>query len=248
MRAFKIQEIAVKITNLTFVFAASIVLTMGSEALAAGDVVKGERLAKKKCVVCHTLQKGGKSRLGPNLFNVLGRRAASVKRYKYSKAMATSRIIWDEAAFTEFLTKPKSFIDGTKMSFAGLIKATQRADVLAYFKTLTDSAPKRMGAGNAARGKAVAVKQCQICHSFNKGGKMVLGPNLFGIFGKPAGAVKGYKYSKALLASSITWTDANLIEFLADPEQFIKGTKAKFPGVKSSKKRADVIAYLKTLK
>ncbi len=67
-------------------------------------------------------------------------------------------------------------------------------------------------------------------------------------FGKLAGAVKGYKYSKALLASGLTWTDANLIEFLADPEQFIIGTKAKFPGVKSAKKRADVIAYLKTLK
>ena len=77
---------------------------------------------------------------------------------------------------------------------------------------------------------------------------MVLGPNLYGIFGKPAGAVEGYKYSKALLASGLTWTDANLTEFLADPEQFIKGTKARFPGVKSSKKRADIVAYLKTLK
>ncbi len=237
-----------KFTNLTFVFAAGVVLIMASGALAAGDIAKGERLAKKKCAVCHALQKDGKSRLGPNLFNVLGRQAASVKKYKYSKAMASSGIVWDDAAFTEFLTKPKKFIKGTKMSFVGLKKATQRADMLAYFKTLTDAAPQQMGAGNAARGRAVAVKQCQICHSFNKGGKMVLGPNLYGIFGKPAGAVKGYKYSKALLASGLTWTDANLTEFLADPEQFIKGTKAKFPGVKSAKKRADVIAYLKTLK
>lgn len=161
--------------------------------------------------------------------------------------MAESGIVWDEAAFTEFLTKPGKFVKGTKMSFGGLKKATQRADMLAYFRTLTEAAPQPTGAGNAARGKAVAVRQCQICHSFNKGGKMVLGPNLYGIFGKPAGAVKGYKYSKALLASGLTWTDANLIEFLADPEQFIKGTKAKFPGIKSSKKRAGVIAYLKTL-
>ena len=162
--------------------------------------------------------------------------------------MTSSGIVWDEAAFTEFLTKPKKFVNGTKMSFAGLQKATQRADILAYFRTLTDAAPQQMSAGNAVQGEAVAVKQCQICHSFNKGGKMVLGPNLFGIFGAPAGAVKGYKYSTALLASGITWTDANLTEFLADPEQFIKRTKAKFPGVKSSKKRADVIAYLRTLK
>ncbi len=237
-----------KFTNAIFLFTAGAVLIMASGAFAAGDIAKGKNLAKKKCGICHTMQKGGKNRLGPNLFNVLGRQAAAVKKYKYSKAMASSGIVWDEAAFTEFLTQPKKFVKGTKMSFVGLKKATQRADMLAYFRTLTDAAPRQMGAGNAARGKAVAVKQCQICHSFNKGGKMVLGPNLYGIFGKPAGAVKGYKYSKALLASGLTWTDANLTEFLVDPEQFIKGTKAKFPGVKSSKQRADLIAYLKTLK
>ena len=219
-----------------------------SGASAAGDIAKGERLAKNKCVVCHTMQKGGEARLGPNLFNVLGGRAGSVESYKYSKAMTSSGIVWDEAAFIEFLTKPSKFVKGTKMSFAGLRRATQRADILAYFRTLTDAAPQQRSAGNAAQGEAVAVRQCQICHSFNKGGKMVLGPNLFGIFGKPAGAVEGYKYSTALLASGLIWTDANLTEFLADPEQFIKGTKAKFPGVKSSKKRADVIAYLRNLK
>ena len=77
---------------------------------------------------------------------------------------------------------------------------------------------------------------------------MVFGPNLFGIYGKPAGAVKGYNYSKALMASGLIWTAANLVEFLADPEQFLKGTKAKFPGVKSAKQRANIVAYLKTLK
>jgi cytochrome c len=66
--------------------------------------------------------------------------------------------------------------------------------------------------------------------------------------GQPAGSVQGYKYSKALLASKLTWTDANLIEFLANPEQFIKGTKARFPGVKKASTRADIIAFLKTLK
>ena len=62
------------------------------------------------------------------------------------------------------------------------------------------------------------------------------------------GSVKGYNYSKALSGSGLTWTEANLIEFLANPEQFVKGTKANFPGVKSAKKRADIVAYLRTLK
>ena len=237
-----------KFTNVILAFTAGAVLIMSSGAIAAGNIAKGKILAKKKCGICHTMQKGGKNRLGPNLFNVIGRPVASVKNYKYSKAMASSGLVWDEAAFTEFLTKPENLIKGTKMSFVGLKKAAQRADVLAYFRTFAAAASQRMGPGNAARGKAVAERRCQICHSFNKGGKTVFGPNLFGVFGQPAGAVKGYKYSQALLASGLTWTDANLIEFLADPKQFIKGTKAQFPGIKSSKSRADVIAYLKTLK
>ncbi len=77
---------------------------------------------------------------------------------------------------------------------------------------------------------------------------MVFGPNLFGVFGKPAGGVEGYNYSKALMASGLIWTDTNLVEFLADPEQFLKGTKARFPGVKSAEQRADIVAYFKTLK
>ncbi len=236
-----------KCTNLISLCAASVVFIAAFGALAAGDIAKGERLAKQ-CTVCHTLNKGGKNKLGPNLFGILGSSAASVNGYKYSKAMASSGIIWDEVAFIEFLTRPKKFLKGTKMSYFGLKKAAQRADLLAYFKTLTDAAPNQMGAGDAVEGKVAAVKQCKICHSFDKGGKLVFGPNLFGVYGKVAGSVKGYNYSKALSESGLTWTEANLSEFLANPEQFVKRTKANFPGVKSAKKRADIVAYLRTLK
>ena len=241
------QEIAVKFANMIALCAVGIVFITASGAMAAGDIANGKRLARK-CTTCHTLEKGGKNRLGPNLFGIFGSSAASVKGYKYSKAMASSGIVWDEAAFTEFLTNPRKFVNGTKMSFAGVKNAKQRADLVAYFRSLRDAAPDQMGQGNAAEGEIVAVKQCQVCHSFGKGGKTIYGPNLFGIYGRRAGAVKGYGYSKALLRSGLTWTDANLIEFLANPEQFLKGTKARFPGVRSAKKRADIVAYLKTLK
>ena len=145
-------------TRLISLCAASVVFIAASGALAAGDIAKGKRLAKK-CTVCHTLNKGGKNKLGPNLFGIMGKPAASVKGYKYSKAMASSRIIWDEVNFTEFLTRPKKFLKGTKMSYFGLKKASQRADLLAYFNTLTDVAPNQMGAGNAIEGKVAAVKQ-----------------------------------------------------------------------------------------
>ncbi len=247
MKSPKDQEIAVKFGSIISVCTAGFVVFTAFGVLAAGDIAKGKALAKK-CTTCHTLTKGGKNRLGPNLYNILDSPAASVKGYKYSKAMAASGIVWDEAAFTEFLAKPKKFVKGTKMSFGGVKSATQRADLLAYFRTLSDVVPSQVSGGNAAQGKTAAAKQCHICHSFEEGGKTIFGPNLFGIVGRPAGAVEGYNYSKALMASGLIWTDANLVEFLAAPEQFIKGTKARFPGVKNAKRRADIVAYLKTLR
>ncbi|MEE8352314.1 MAG: cytochrome c family protein [Rhodospirillales bacterium] len=104
-----------------------------------------------------------------------------------------------------------------------------------------------MAAGDAAKGKKV-FKKCKSCHTVKKGGKNKVGPNLFGIVGKKAGSVKGYKYSKAMKASGITWDDANLDGFLKKPRKFMKKTKMGFSGVKKDKQRANVIAYLKSLK
>ena len=194
------------------------------------------------------MNEGGKNKLGPNLFDILDKPAGAVKGFKYSKAMSVSGIVWDGNTFTDFVTNPKKVVKGTKMSFAGIKKATQRADLLAYFETLRGGTSNQASAGNVEDGKRVAAKHCVVCHSFEKGGKLVYGPNLFDIVGKPAGAIEGYVYSAALKNSGLTWTDKNLVGFLANPEQFIKGTKARFPGLKSAKQRADILAYMKTLK
>ena len=236
-----------KIANLFSLCAVSAIVLAASGVLAAGDIAKGKKLAKK-CAVCHTLNKGGKNRLGPNLFDILDKPAGAVKGYKYSKAMSSSGIVWDGATFKDFVKKPKKVVKGTKMSFAGIKKATQRADLLAYFETLRSATRNQATAGNVEDGKRVAAKHCVVCHSFEKGGKLVYGPNLFGIVGKPAGAIEGYDYSTALKNSGLTWTDKNLIGFMANPEQFVKGTKARFPGLKTAKQKADILAYMKTLK
>ncbi len=236
-----------KLSKLVFLSVAGIMFAVASQALAAGDIAKGKKLAKK-CKSCHTMNEGGKNRLGPNLFGILGKPAGGVEGYKYSKAMSSSGIIWDESTFTEFITKPKKVIKGTKMSFKGIKKATQRADLLAYFSTLRSEVANPVDAGNVEDGIRVAKNHCTVCHTFNKGGKVVYGPNLFDIAGKPAGAVENYNYSTAMKTSGLTWTDKNLVGFLANPEQFIKGTKARFPGLKSAKQKADILAYIKTLK
>lgn len=231
---------------------ASIVLTSmlvlnASSALAGGDVATGKKLAKK-CKACHTLKEGGKHRLGPNLYGILNKPAGKAEGYKYSKAMKSTDIVWDDHTFTDFVTKPKKVLKGTKMSFKGFKKASQRADLLAYFKTLGASEAQDGVVGSIDAGIKVAAKSCDVCHSFEKGGKVVYGPNLFDIYGKPAAAIEGYNYSDALRKSGLVWNDKNLAEFVSNPETFVKGTKARFPGLKTAKDKADILAYIKSLK
>ena len=213
----------------------------------AADVEAGKKLAKK-CTACHTLEEGGKNRLGPNLYGIINSTAAQVTGYNYSKALKSSGITWAPTEFLEFVTKPKRLVKGTKMSFRGIKNPEQRADLLAYFKTLGAQEGVDLSHGDPVAGKRAVEKNCVVCHSFEKGGKVVYGPNLFDIAGKLAAAIEGYNYSPALKASGLTWTDKNLAGFVANPEQFVKGTRARFPGVRSIKDQADILAYIKSLK
>jgi len=236
-----------KVLQILSAGAAMVIALSATQALAGGDPAKGEKLAKKKCGSCHTLDEGGANRLGPNLFGVLGRTAGTVEGFKFSKPMVASGLVWDGSSFTDFIEKPKKFMKGTKMGFRGLKKAAQRADLLAYFETLqAEGGEQAAHAGNVEDGRVAAQKYCAVCHSFEQGGKVVLGPNLFGIVGQPAASVVGFKYSEALTGSGLVWTDNNLIGFLADPEGFLPGTTARFPGLKTAKQKADILAYLKT--
>jgi cytochrome c len=216
-----------------------------SQAIATGDPAKGEKVAKK-CIACHTMSDGGKNGLGPNLYGVLGRESGAVDGFIYSSAISGSEIIWDEATFNDFVQKPKSVVPGTKMSFKGIKKATQREDLLAYFRTL-GAKTAEIALGNVETGIAVAEKHCTVCHSFEEGGKVVFGPNLFGIAGKPAAEIEGFSYSAALSNSGVIWNDLNLLGFLADPEGFVPGTTARFPGLKSAQDKSDILAYIKSL-
>ncbi len=118
---------------LTATLALAFAAALGSgAAMAEGDAAAGEKVFKK-CKACHTFDPS-KKKIGPHLKGVIGRKAGSVEGYKYSKAMAGADITWDEASLDKFLTKPKKFLKGTKMTFAGLKKEAQRADVIAYLK------------------------------------------------------------------------------------------------------------------
>ena len=92
-----------------------------------------------KCSACHSIAEGGANKIGPALWGVLGRPAGSVPGYKYSKAMAEYGKNWSFEEMNSFLIKPKDWIKGTKMSFAGLKKAKDRAAVILYMNENTNS-------------------------------------------------------------------------------------------------------------
>jgi len=121
-----------------FSLAVGIAFALAStSALAAGDPARGEKVFKK-CKACHTINKGGKNRVGPNLYGVVGRKAGTAPGYKYSSAMKNAGFVWDEEKLDKFLTKPRKFVKKTKMSFPGLRKAKDREDVIAYLKKMSE--------------------------------------------------------------------------------------------------------------
>ena len=93
----------------------------------------------KKCAACHSISKGGGNKIGPALWGVIGRQAGSIADYKYSKALASHGKTWSFDEMNGFLIKPKDWIKGTKMSFAGLKSAKDRAAVILYMNESSDS-------------------------------------------------------------------------------------------------------------
>lgn len=109
--------------------------------LAAADPAEGEQVAKK-CATCHTFDEGGANKIGPNLYGVVGRAVASHEGFKYSSALKDkSGETWTYENLVAFLTKPKDWAPGTKMTFPGLRKPEERAALLAYLREMSDAPP-----------------------------------------------------------------------------------------------------------
>jgi len=106
--------------------------------MALGDVASGEKIFKK-CAACHSINKGGKHKIGPALYNVVGRKVGGVDDYKYSKALIAYEKKWTFEELNGFLIKPAKHIKGTKMAYAGLRKEEDRASVIKYLNANSDS-------------------------------------------------------------------------------------------------------------
>ena len=106
--------------------------------LSTGDLAHGEKVFKK-CSACHSIKSGGGNKIGPALYNVVGRKVGVLDDYKYSKALAEYEKNWSFEELNGFLLKPKDWIKGTKMAYAGLRKEKDRASVILYLNKYSDS-------------------------------------------------------------------------------------------------------------
>lgn len=113
----------------------ALALLAGSPAAHAADAKEGAEVFKR-CAVCHTNQRGGGDGLGPNLFGVFGRKAATRPGFAYSAPLKKSGLVWNETNLIRWVAGPARMVPGTKMSFAGLSSKRQQADVVAYLATL----------------------------------------------------------------------------------------------------------------
>jgi cytochrome c len=254
--------------------------------LAAADVGAGEA-ESRICGACHDLTPAAANRVGPPLWNVVGRHLGSAPGYSYSPAMTQHGAegeTWTYEHIDAFLTSPAETVPGTKMGFGGLADADDRADLIVYLRTLSDNPPPLPGAGSppsppaadagamapaepeaapagpdiaamvaaadASAGEADA-RICGACHDLTSAAGNRVGPALWGVVERQLGSVPGYAYSPAMVEhgqAGETWTLDRLDAFLTSPAETVPGTKMGFGGIADADDRADLLAYLSTLK
>lgn len=110
-----------------------------ASAQDAGDPEAGQKVFRK-CAACHSLDPSGKSKVGPDLYGVIGRTTGTLEGFSYSDAMVQAGAdghVWTEEEISKFLESPKTVVPGTKMTFVGLKKPEERADVIAYIKQVS---------------------------------------------------------------------------------------------------------------
>ena len=125
--------------------------------LASATVEKGQAAAKK-CASCHSFEKGGPNKVGPHLWGVVERQKAHESGFEYSAALKEKGGAWTYDDLDHFLTNPKAYAAGTKMAFAGIASPTERADVIAYLRTLSDSPAPLPAAEKKAEAKPADAK------------------------------------------------------------------------------------------
>jgi cytochrome c len=269
--------------------------------LASADPEAGSKVARK-CGACHSFEEGGPNKVGPNLYGVVGADIANHEGYSYSDALSSKEGTWDYEKLAAFLTDPKAWAPGTKMSFAGVKKPEELADLIAYLRSLAAEpmplpdkaslAPESSGEEPAMRkvkteqelnqaaledakaklatkamleqraklemrfiatekaleeevhkqppeiGERLALS-CADCHDWDANGADLIGPNLFGLFGRKVASRESYDYSLCLMDLRdprhiwTYWSFQGFVDFLARPEAYYANCDQQHPAVRS---------------
>ena len=109
--------------------------------LKDANVEHGKQLFQQQCSTCHTIDKGGANKVGPNQWNLVGRKKASEEGFSYSSALQAKGGEWTYEDINHMIFKPQAFVRGTKMAFAGMPKEQDRADIIAFLRTMNDNPP-----------------------------------------------------------------------------------------------------------
>ena len=119
----------------SWTLAVGVLVMIGVDPALAADAEAG-KTAFKKCALCHATEAGKSNKIGPSLFGVVGRKAASLENFGYSEGMKKFEHAWDEQTLDLYLADPRGAVPGTKMIFLGIKDKTERDDVIAYLETL----------------------------------------------------------------------------------------------------------------
>ena len=117
--------------RMSIFLAAAVAALAARGAMAEDDATKGQAVFKRTCAVCHTVE-AGKNKIGPSLFGVVGRKSGAIEGFNYSPAMKGANLTWAPEQLDAYLADPKKAIPGNRMAYAGLKKAQERQDVIAY--------------------------------------------------------------------------------------------------------------------
>ncbi len=229
---------------------ASIALSSDS---AVSETMRRGRAAFDLCTDCHTIDKGGEHKFGPNLHGIFGREVASLKDYSYSHGLRSKSGVWDENALNRYIARPKLAVPGNHMPFPGLTSPHMRRDLIKWLKTnpgSTETVPTTFEAlleRNATDRGAQVARPCIVCHTISEGIGNKIGPNLWGVVGRPIASADGFDYSERLMRREGLWTPENLNNFFMATKEFDQGSHRAFRQLVRPEDRAALISWLATL-
>lgn len=224
-----------------------------TDVVTVETLTRGEQ-AFSRCANCHTIEPGGEHLVGPNLFGIFGREIANQPEYPYSESLQAMNGTWTEDRLNRYIARPNLAAPGNAMHFAGMTSPHARADLISWLKSNPDTYTPPMKdmdlllvRSSTVKGAQIA-RACVTCHTITRGGGNKIGPNLWGVVGRPVASAPGYDYSDRLTRRGGTWTAETLDEFFFETKSFGQGSHLAFRNLRRPEDRAALISWLMTLR